>query len=97
MWNRVLQTKTMPTFTAYLLEPPYDGKWGIGIQRPNSVTVWEGLATFPWVMRSYAVRRFNDLERDTDIEDLMREWGTEAEFEDFQRFMSEEWEHNGLR
>jgi hypothetical protein len=86
----VIDTKTTPTFVAFLLRPPEGGRWGIAIQRPNAVTIWEGVAAFPWVMGDYAFRRFNDLHRDRDIEDLIREWGTQEAFDDFQWFLSEE-------
>lgn len=87
---QVVNTKTTATFAAYLLQPPPGGMWGIAIQRPNSVALWESVAAFPYVMGTLALRWFNDLERDVDVENLMREWGSQEAYQSFMNFMAEE-------
>lgn len=76
--------KERDTFHAYLIEG--DEYWYIGVARRNTKLLWEGVAGFPASMAGLAQLRFDELESDIDVEDLMREWGGEkltAEFEEF--------------
>lgn len=67
------------SFLAYLFSPKAlpsaGGFWWIGIARVGDRTGWEGWAMIPW--EDFARRRLADLETDTDVEDLLREWGAD--------------------
>lgn len=74
------------TFTAYLVR---DDRWYIGIARPNDGNmVWVGIAGIPLSMSDVAWRWFEDIENDTDVENLMREWGGEDLQDEFEQFVA---------
>lgn len=66
-------------FLAYLFPPkPNSEMWLIGVIRVgDGGKEWRGWAAIPW--RDYAEQRLSELEYDTDVIDLIREWGIEDE------------------
>ena len=84
MHERAIESKRGDTFEAFLIESPT--YLYIGVARFNDRLVWEGVAGFPASMGELGRQWFDDLETDTDVENLFREWGGEqltAEFEEF--------------
>jgi len=84
MESMATESKDRDTFSAYLIPTP--DYWYIGVARRNTELLWEGVAGIPASMSGLAQLRFDELETDVDVEDLMREWGGEeltAEFEEF--------------
>ena len=79
-----MESKRCDTFEAFLLESP--AYLYIGVARFNDRLVWEGVAGFPASMAELGRQWFSELETDSDVENLFREWGGEAltgEFEEF--------------
>lgn len=88
MWTPVRRKRT-EFLTAQLLAPQAIGyPWIIAVFRPNSEYVWEGVAQFPSEMGEQAHRRFEELNDDVDVENLIREWSVEPTLDDFQAFLA---------
>jgi len=76
----------MPRFLGFFVvdaqSPASPGmSWLIIISRPD--LNWLAVASFPYEMRDEAYRRWNDLRNEQDLEDLLREWGDEDDYERF--------------
>lgn len=90
--ERVIRTKEKLSFSAMLIDLGKRG-WAIGIIRPGrGEKLWDGAALFPRALKIEADKRFDDLETDVDIEDLVREWGDpEGQLlRDFEAFLGRE-------
>ena len=72
------------SFVAVLFAPRPGLPWAICVTRSAGGLVWEGCATFPWEFGNEAFIRLSMLHTDTDVEDLLREFGSEVDYEDFQ-------------
>ena len=59
------------TFVAILRGPDELGRWTITIDRWDTDKQWR--VKIPW--RDYAVQRISELMDDSDVIDLLREWG----------------------
>jgi 3'-phosphoadenosine 5'-phosphosulfate sulfotransferase (PAPS reductase)/FAD synthetase len=79
---RSLQKKQVGESVVHLADRPPQRHMGIIVQRPTADGVWTGVAVFPAAVpqddrmqHAIAKRRFDELQHETDIEDLIREWG----------------------
>jgi hypothetical protein len=85
MRRAALDWREAETFTAYLVRAD---RWYIGVIRPGDGRIaWVGIAGFPLSMEDLAVSWYQDIENDTDIENLMREWGGEDLQDEFEAFV----------
>ena len=91
---RVIATKDGNGFTAALRVSKVYESYGIIIQRPNTVTTFVGQAVFPDSMGKIAAKRFDALEDDNDIDALLREFGTDTEYDGFMEFRVEDALHD---
>jgi predicted RNA binding protein YcfA (HicA-like mRNA interferase family) len=63
----------------------------IVIERPNDdVSIFEAHADFLPHLCAYAKKRFDDVKTEADVTDLLREFGSESDYEHWSVFMSEE-------
>jgi len=80
---------TGPTFTKRFESGP--SGCGIVIERPNDdVDVWRATASFVPSLCAYAKKRFAEVKSATDVTDLLREFGSESDYEHWSVFMSEQ-------
>lgn len=87
--SEVVAVKRGETFVARLIAPPMeDGRWRIDVARPVNGEEWRGSAWFPEGMYEEARRRLEELETDTDVEDLLREWADEQVRDDFEQVVA---------
>jgi len=86
MEERADYRKEGETFVAYFIAAD---RYYIGIVRPGGRELdWVGIAGIPLTMEEVAERWFDDIENDTDIENLLREWGGESLMGEFEQFVA---------